>query len=288
MKRILVPSDLSDISENALKMASDIADITKAEIYLVNFTDHPYGESFTATGELDKKYSDEENLFTIQLVKKNFSGLKQLASKYGYGSEERVVNFEVYGEELKDGIDEYVKKNSIDLIVMGTSGEESVDEFFSGNHAEQVIERASCPVITLKDKYTKPSFGNIVLGIDTEKDRHDNFTQAAAYLKDLVESFGAELHIVHVTKSINDKIDIEKKLSAFTTKHNILSNSITVVEAPNVEKGLINFAHEKSASLLAVLTHAEDSFFRVFSHSLAEELSMDSDVPVLTINLHNI
>ncbi|MBL3657570.1 universal stress protein [Fulvivirga sediminis] len=288
MKRILVPSDLSDISENALQMAADIADITKAEIFLVNFTDHPFGQTFTATGELDKKFSDEESLFTVQLIRKRHKDLEVLATKYGYGSDVRVINFEVYGEELQNGIDEYIKANSIDLVVMGTSGEESIDEIFSGNHAEQVIERASCPVITVKEKYVKSSFKSIVLGVDAEKDRHDNFTQAAALLKDLVEGLGAELHIVNVSKSVEDKVDTEKKISAFTTKHNILSNSITVVEADDIEEGLINFAHQKSASLLAVLTHVEDSFFRMFSHSLAEDLSMESDVPVLTINLHTI
>ena len=286
MKRILVPSDLSEISENALRMAVDIAEKAKADIYLVNFTKHSLGSSFTITGEVEKKHALGDDLFTIQLVRKYHAQLGQLAEKYGSAGHETF--YEVHDEDLKDGIDNYVKAKNIDLIVMGTTGEESASEFFSGNHAEQVIEVASCPVITIKSNYAKSNFEHIVLGLSTDKDRHDNFTQAAAYLNDFAKVIGSKVHIVNVTGAGKDKNEIQKKLSAFAEKHGIQNNSIAVVNESDEERGLIDYAKQKSASLLAVFTHAEDSFFRLFSHSVAEELSMESDVPVLTINLHNI
>lgn len=286
MKRILVPSDLSEISENALKVAVDIADKADAEIFLVNFTEHPK-ETFTATGEADKKYADEENIMTIHLVKRLQQDLSVLATKYSTGR--RKINFQVYDHELKDGIVEYIEEYNIDLVVMGTSGEESADEFFSGNHTEQVIEVATCPVISVKNDYVKSQYDRIVLGLDTEKDSKDNFSQAASYLNDLADSLGARIDIVNIVKpGTSDKVKVEKELTDFSSRFGIKDHSVTIVESDDKEKGLIDFAKSRSAGLLAVFSHAEDGFFRIFRDNLSEELSMHSDVPVLIINLHKV
>lgn len=286
MKRILVPSDLSDISENALRVAVDIADRADAEIYLVNFTEHPV-ETFTATGEIDKKYADEENIYTVQLVQKYQQQLGELATKYGAGG--RTIHFQVYDDELKGGIVEFIKDYNIDLVVMGTSGEESADEFFSGNHTEQVIEVATCPVLSVRKRYVRSDYNTIILGLDTEKDSKDNFSQAAAYLNDLADSLGARIDIVNIVKpGTNDKIKVERELIEFASRYGIKDHSVTVVEGDDKEKGLIDFARTHSAGLLAVFSHAEDGFFRIFRDNLSEELTMSSDIPVLTINLHNV
>lgn len=287
MKKILVPSDLSDISENALRMAVDIAEKSNAEIYLINFTEHPLGGSFTATGEIDKKYADEENVYTISLVQTYHKKLGQMAAKYG--SATRTINYQVYDEDLKDGIVKYVKENDIDLIIMGTSGEESADEFFSGNHTEQVIEVATCPVISVKKNYKRGDFSKIVLGLSTERDKNDNFLQASNYLNDLARSLNASIEIVNVIDpDKNNKIEREKELIGFASKFGLKNHKVTIVTHEDKEQGLIRFARERGAGFLAVFTHAEDGFFRIFRSSLSEELSMNSDIPVLTINLHNI
>lgn len=286
MKRILVPSDLSDLSENALKMAVDIAARTSAEIFLVNFIKHPLGKTFSATGEIKKKYAEEENLFTVQLVRKNYERLGELAQKYSSDSVE--VNFQVYDEDYDDGIDKYIKEENIDLVMIGTTGESTAKEYFTGNHTEHLIENATCPVISIKDAYLGSDFKTIALGIDLEQDRHDNFSQAAAYINDLSSSLGATLNLVHVADSGDDKAAIEGKLNEFALKYGFTNYSVHVTENDEKDEGLMAYALGTGASLLAVLTHAEDGFFRIFNKSTAEDLAKESHVPVLTINLHNI
>lgn len=287
MKKILIPSDLTAISENAIRLAIDISETFNPEIYLVNFTEHPLGESFTATGEIDKKYAVEENVYTISLVQKYHKQLGQLAAKYG--TEIRPINYQVYDADLKDGVTKFVKENDIDLIIMGTSGEESADEFFSGNHTEQVIEVATCPVISVRESYKRGDFSKIVLGLSTERDKKDNFLKAANYLNDLAISLNADIEIVNIIDpDKNNKEERAKELNEFAMKFGLKNHTVTIVTHTEKEKGLINFARERNAGLLAVFTHAEDSFFRIFRSSFSEELSMSSEIPVLTINLHNI
>ncbi|MEX2336661.1 MAG: universal stress protein [Fulvivirga sp.] len=287
MKKILVPSDLSDISENALKMAVDLAGKTNAEIFLINFTDHPIGESFTATGEIDKKYADEENIYTVTLVQKNQQQLGVLASKYS--SETLQINYQVYDEDLKEGIVHFITDNNIDLVIMGTSGEESTDEFFTGNHTRQVIEVANCPVITIKEPYIAPDYNIIALGLSVDKDRHDNFSVAAEYLNEIAATLNAKVEVVNIIEPGSDSYaKREEELNDLMMKCGLKNHTVSIIEHKDKEEGLINFARERSASLLAVFTHAEDSFFRIFKSSLSAELSMSSNIPVVAINLHNI
>lgn len=285
MKRILVPSDLSEISENALKLASAIAAKTKAEIYLVHFMDHPFGDSFRTMGSETDDHTDD--LFTIQLLKKNHAMLGELSQKYG--SDEVNINFQVYDEDFDEGVIEYMEKENIDLVVMGTTGEETLEEKFTGNNTEQVIQKASCPVLSVKENYKDLDFSDIALGIDFDEDEEDNYHVAAMYINDLTSSLEAKLHLVHVAEpGEKNKTELENKLRKWATKYNITDFTVSVVENKKTDLGLIYYANEINASILASFTHAKSGFFRLFSESLSEGLSKDANLPVLTINLHNI
>ncbi len=286
MNRILVPTDLSEISENALRYACAIADKTSSEIYLVNFIRHPFDESFSATGDVRAKYDDEETIFTIELIRRNTRLLEEAANKYGSG---RTIYYQVFNEDLVDGVDNYIRKKNIDLIVMGTSGEENVSEFFTGNHTEQVIINASCPVLSLHEDQNPDHLDTLVLGLELEEDDKDNFRNATRYLKDFAEAIGTHVHLVHVSnKGAADKEEKEAMLKQFADRFNLQNATIAVTEANDVEKGIMYYAHKVNAGIIAVLTHAEGGFFRIFRSSISEELSKDSDTPVLTVNLHRV
>ncbi len=96
------------------------------------------------------------------------------------------------------------------------------------------------------------------------------------------------VHLVHVTKSRDNKAEDEEGLIRFAKKFNLENYKVVVEVSDSVDKGLMRYAHSVNAGLVAVMTHSEGGFFRIFSTSLSEELTKDSDTPVLTINLHRV
>ncbi len=285
MKKIFVPTDFSKISESALKLAVDIGRYSSSEIYLVNFMKHSFGSSFSTLGDTMDKGDSEKDLFTLQLARKNHSKLAKLADKHGISVK---IQYQVYDQDYSDGFEKYIKENNIDLVVMGTSGEESLEEFFSGNHTIQMIENATCPVISLKDEYKGSDFKNIIVGIDLEKDGHDNFTQASAFLNDFAKSVHGKLHLVHVANLNANKSELEKKVDAFATKHGFKDFTVTIIQNDNKGHGLVNYSRTMKTSIIAILTHAEGGLLRKFYKSTADELSKTSSLPVMSVNLHNI
>ena len=282
MNKILVPTDLSKVSNKALNMAVSIAEKTKGTIHLVNFYKHPYGKTFTATGEMELKASDEENLFTVQLLRKHYKQMGELADKHT--SQEVDVTYGIEDEDFEDGVLKYIKSNDINLVVLGTTGEENVKEFFTGNHAQQIVESAPCPVITVREKDINGNLSKIVLGVDFEKDHKDNYLKAVGYLNDLAANIGAEVHVLHVGETNGG----EEKLESFAKSYGLLNYKVATIKNTDEKKGLLEYGHKINAAMVAVLTHADGGLFRMFQSSTSEEMTKESDIPVLTINLHKV
>lgn len=283
MQKILVPTDFSDISENAAKLAADLASKFNAQLHLVNFTPHPFGSTFSVTGEVGG--NEEIDFFTIELLKKNRQRIMALAEKYGQNCE---AHYHIYDEEFEDGFEPYIRDQDIDLVVMGTSGESTATEFFTGNHTEQMIQRASCPVISLKGNYDSSDFTNIVLGIDLQHDKEDNYSRAAKIINKFASGLGAKIHAVHVADLNADNDAIRPKVQAFVDKYQFGDCTIDITQNNDKEDGLLSYSYANSADILVTMTHEDGGFFSFFTKSTAEDLSKSSPIPVMAINLHNI
>ena len=206
MKKILVPTDLSPIAERGLALAIEIAERSEAEISLVNFTRHPFGKTFTAMGEVTSKTDEEGELFNLQLLHTYKQKMEGLAQKY---HQQHGVDIQtaIVDEDFKDGIDEYLSRENIDLVVMGTSGEENAKEVFTGNHTEQVIKISKCPVLSVRDGFQIKDFDKIVLAVNVIKD-NAHINDALNTLADLAACFDAHIYLVHVRDRATDYSEI--------------------------------------------------------------------------------
>lgn len=287
MKKILVPTDFSVIAERGLSLAVEIAERSEAEISIVNFTRHPFGKTFTAMGEVSSKIDREGELYNLQLLRVNKEKLEALAQKYLRPGID--VGTAIVDEEFKDGIDEYLHKENIDLVVMGTSGEENASEAFTGNHTEQVIKISKCPVLSVRDGFQIDDFNKIVLAVNVIKNS-THVNEALNTLADLAACFDAHIYLVHVRDRATDYADIN--LKDFFTKMaehaNLHNYSVTIYDAEDQAEGVIRFAREVKAGLIAVIKNSTDGIFRIFSSHFSDRLVKEVGRPVFTFNLQNV
>lgn len=285
MKRILVPTDLSNIAERGLRLAVEIAKRNGAEIYLINFTRHPLGATFSAMGEINSKFDDEENLFNIELLQSNRSKLNLLGLHY---SQEGVtINTEIVDDELKSGVDEFLKRYAIDLVVMGTSGEENVSEQFTGNNTEKIITISTCPVISVRDEFHIENFSNIVLALDMSDDV--NIYPGVAGLKHLADAFNATIHLVHVADpAVNMKKDMEIYFHKIGNRFMLDKYIVQILSDDNESRAVIEYARKTGAGLVAVLKSSKDGFFRIFTDHFSNRVVKEVGRPVFTYNLQNV
>lgn len=286
MKRILVPTDLSPIADMGLKLAAEIARKTNASISMVHFHKHPLTQSFSAMGEVNAKVDDETTLYTIELLRTTKLKLEERVSEYERQGVS--VSFSIEDDGLKHGIDEYVSREGIDLIVMGTSGEENGEEVFIGNRTEQVINVSSCPVISVRDGFRAQDFKTIVVAVNTMD--KDQLAMALSSLKELTVSFEAHVHLVHACNPASEysSQELTSFFSQVAEDAELPRYSVTILESDDHAQGIIDFARNSNAGMVAVVKTAKDGIFRVFSSHFSNRLVKEVGRPVFTFNMQSI
>jgi nucleotide-binding universal stress UspA family protein len=284
MKKLLVPTDLTPIAELGLKLAVQIAKRSEAVISLVNFTRHPIGRSFSATGDINLKVDEEATLYTLQLLQANKAKLESLVEKYSTSGV--AIEFSIVDDEFNDGIDHYLRDEQIDMIVMGTSGEENATEVFTGNHTEQVIKISSCPVLSVRDGFIIENFANMVVAVNVIED--GLIAPALHTLRDLAACFNAHVHLVHVRDSASDSAPVlDEYFINMAQAAGLEHYFVSILEADDPAEAVIAFARDVRAGLIAVIKNSKDGIFRIFSNHFSDRLVKEVGRPVFTLNLQN-
>lgn len=141
MRRILCPTDLSDLAPRALEQAVALARLHGAEIELAHVHESLLpGPSGPATyppwAVLDPAMQDR--------LRTALEVLAAPATAAGVA-----VRFGVYEGRVVAGIVERARTWPADLVVMGTHGRGGFERWVLGSVAEKVLRRAPCPVLTV-------------------------------------------------------------------------------------------------------------------------------------------
>ena len=146
MRKILVPTDFSAISDNALQFACNVAHQIKGEIFLLNIQSLPANDDAAMAIELIKtiEESDKEKLATMaEALKIKYPGLK-IETHFAFGIPSLTIK-------------EYLETKTFDFVVMGTRSASGMDKFLFGSVAESVSKHSPCPVIIVHaDQTYKP------------------------------------------------------------------------------------------------------------------------------------
>ena len=278
MERILVLTDFSDVATRGLEAAAQIArQLGGAEILLLNTERSVTGRRLAVSGDITKQLDPEEELYMIELIRVNQKRLRELSAQYSSDG----VKVSPYMEigPMQDIVDEFLDKHRVDLIVMGTSGESTIEEYFVGNHTEQVIRVANVPVLSVKLTDHLPGFSKIVLATDLNKDA----ARGLKPVQSLASKLGAKLFLVHVTSSKPEKV--RQEIEDYAAKNGLLNYTVNVVNDKDTEEGIKKFATETAADMIAVITHGREGLSSLLSHSVAEDVIKEASIPVLTINM---
>jgi nucleotide-binding universal stress UspA family protein len=284
MKKILVPTDLSDTAELGLKLAVEIAQRCNGTISLINFTRHPLGKTFSTTGEVNLQADEEEQLFTLELLQSKKEKLAELAAKYNH--EGVSIEYAVIDNKFKSGLDAYMSQDNIDLVVMGTSGEETVREAFIGNHTERMIRVSPCPVISVRDGFDIEDFRNIVAAVTVLTD--NQAADGLRELKELSDCFDAHIHLVHVRdRARESNLILDEYFSKMATIAGLQKFSVAILDADDVMEAVLTYAENVNAGMIAVLKNVQDGIFLVLSNRFSNRVIKEEGRPVFTLNLQN-
>jgi len=278
MKRILVPTDFSKTAQIAVETAREIALKSGAQIILLHVVEAATGGSYNVEGEVPQSYDAEERLFTMKLIER---AKKQLEKQAGDPklSDIKVKTVLRLGTPFH-GMQTIITEQKVDLVVMGTSGRTQTEEFVIGSNTERVVRRAHCPVLTVQKKPKRANFKNIVYATSLNKDE-EVFSRVVRSTQQL---YDAKVHLVHINTPGNfqREVEVRKYMQDFANKLQLKNYTINLFSDNTEEEGIIYFAEQVDADLIAMATHGRTGFAHVISGSIAEDVVSHSKRPVLT------
>ena len=143
IKRIMAPTDFSDMSKEALSVAAEMAQMYKASLHIVHVFEEPAFPSFYGAGALllygkvpDIRKQAAEALEELAAPLRTETGLD--------------VSTHLLDGHAADSIKKFANDEHIDLIVIPTHGLTGLRHILLGSVAERVVREAQCPVFVYK------------------------------------------------------------------------------------------------------------------------------------------
>ena len=280
MKTILVPTDFSKEAGYALDAAIDLAARAGAQVILLHVVEGFVPGSFATQGGGPDDISEE--LFMRKLLEKGKNDLSKLVANRKLENINIISNVRVgnpFHHIARDILD-----NEADLVVMGSKGASGYEEVLIGSNTERVVRYSKCPVITIKKPVEFSQVTDIVFAA--------NFIEAednvAAELITLQNLLGAKLHLVKVDTPGNFESSrtIKKRIHAFVQKHGLENYTMEIYNESTEEDGIIYFAEDIDADMIALATHGRTGLKHLLSGSIAEDVVNHAQRPVWTCGVN--
>ena len=163
---------------------------------------------------------------------------------------------------------------------MGTSGRTKLEEVLIGSNTERIIRHAKCPVLTIHKKPLSTDFKNIVYATSMSREEQV-FSRIVRRVQQL---YNSTLHLVRVnTPADFQKDQVAKEyMEKFAKKLQLKKFTINIYNDFSTEDGIIHFADQVNADMIAMATHGRTGIAHVLTGSIAEEVAGHSNRPVLT------
>jgi nucleotide-binding universal stress UspA family protein len=143
MQKILLPTDGSENAIKAGEYAISLADMSGAEIIILNVIDTNY---LNAIPQAEIRESVDEELRND--MKNALKRFEETIEENQCGGTCKNINFKVL---LKEGnpsevILKTIDKEKIDQVVMGKSGKHGIEKFLVGRTTDKIVKESNVPV----------------------------------------------------------------------------------------------------------------------------------------------
>jgi nucleotide-binding universal stress UspA family protein len=145
-KRILVASDGSALSDQAVRGAIDLAVTMQAELVAIRVVRRDPMTYFEGSMVLDQEDIDQLTKQVNAQSQHTVDQIKTMAEAKGVKTQAIVMQSEV----VSDAIIEAAREHQCDLIVMASHGRRGIKRLLMGSETLQVLTHSHTPVLVLR------------------------------------------------------------------------------------------------------------------------------------------
>lgn len=276
MKNILLPTDFSDNSWNAIQYAIQLFEHEKCTFYLLNtYTPMIYHVEYVLIGP--SKYGLWDTIRETSL--KNLEDFKnRINEKFNNTNHsfECISSFNT----LIPKIQETIEEKTIDLVVMGTKGASGSKEILFGTNTVHAFKNVKCPVLAIPDDFKFETPHEILFPSDYEINFQDKHIQP---ILNIATMHPHRVHILNVSYGFDlskNQEQNKQKLEVYFKKVAHLFHRVT---NQNIPDAITNFQLKTRINLLVMINNKHSFFENIFFKSNINHIGFHLNIPFLVI-----
>ncbi len=273
MKTILVPTDFSVASRNAVKYAAELAKHFGSKLVLLNAYSMPVS-AYDTLPPVDLLSSTEENAKT---------SLSEMAGSIN--NESMWLNVETLSRigSAQNVISEVAAEVQADAIVMGIVGEAGkIKERLIGSTTLDIARDVEIPLFIIPEGVVYEKVGTISFACDI-----DNLygSRILDNIKDFCHLFNAKLEIVNIEKPEMETDPLRiRNLNFMESILTDVDHETIVVNENNAHEALQNYFMNHHADLIVLNPKKQNFFQAMFHKSMTKTLAFHVKSPMLIVH----
>jgi nucleotide-binding universal stress UspA family protein len=277
MKRILLPTDFSENSLNAIKYTLALFKNVPCDYYLLNVYKVPY----LTNEELMENDAQQLAIVETELFEQSRNNLEVLREKIG-DQENSVFHLISDYNFLSNSVNECVKNKEIELVAMGTKGATGAKEIFLGSNTGDVLMKTDSNVLAIPENAKFQPVKEIVFPTDYRIKYELDDLASLIMIAELYESSIRVLHLneenVLDEEQMANKRILESYFKPVHHTYHVLTNT-------DFEEALNCFTQSRGdVDMIAIISRHYNFLQRLFFRPKVMELSFHTKIPMFVMH----
>lgn len=279
MKNILIPTDFSENSWNAIEYALRFLSKSSCNFYLLHVTTNNALVEFGISDIQTQDVSVQTE--TLPAKKRLQDTIKKIYEQFPKNPRHRFFSV-THSNSMINSIREEVIQKKIDLIIMGTKGRSDIKKLAIGTNAGNVITKVKCATLVIPEnaKYKVPK--EIAFPTDFSIFYRPEVLQP---IIDIVETNNASVNVLHVNRNnIEMNEDQQKNKDYLDDYFSNYGHSFHFLTNTHLEDAVQQFVDDRNINLIAMLAKNLNYFQKILFHPTSNEISYYKNVPFLILH----
>ena len=272
IKKILLPTDFSLKSNNALKVAAKMAQRHDAKLIVTHVIYTYYlidrgGKQVIGAQTIQQ--STERAKMKLDRLKDHFS------EKYNLQIETKIST-----QNIVETINESIETDDIDLVIVGISGKQSMKHFFLGSNSYNILLHSNCSVLLIPEQFNKTGFKNILFPVRVNHELHQKADLSILLSKKnsgkiKLLGVGKPNPIVKIKKAFLEmQKNLYMKSANYSSEFKISEDCATIIA---------EIANKKNSDIIMLADQDENSWKSFMAENFFKKMINETEIPLFIV-----
>lgn len=276
MKTILLPTDFSNNSVNAINYAVQLFKDEPCNFILLNIQK---ASSFISDDFMTMSSSTTIYQTLIDTAKHSITNLIKNIKTDNNNPKHEFVSLVDY-DNFIDGVNQACSKHKVDLIVMGTHGASGAERVLFGSNTVRVIQRCATPVLAIPEGCKFEGLDKIAF----PSDYLDSYTaEEFETLMDFVQTHKSKVEILHMIAEDHLTEEQKNNKQILDTVFSNISHDFIDLERSNLYDVVKEYTDANNIKLISMMSRKYGFFDRLFNQHNVETFGFKIEVPFLVM-----